>query len=115
MRRLAGREAYLRRLDAMVDGIAHQVHQRIADLLEHGLVELGGVTGQAQLDFLAEPLAEIAHQGGKRLNTKLMGNMRTRMTLSWRLRMCRQLSEGVAQRFGLVAFERRRARSAPTA
>ena len=38
---LAGGGAHVGHLDAVVDGVAHQVHQRIADLLDHGLVELG--------------------------------------------------------------------------
>ena len=38
---LARRHAHVGHLDAVVHAVAHEVHQRIADLLEHGLVELG--------------------------------------------------------------------------
>src|SRR6185437_4625459 len=58
---LAGGDARFRRFDAVVDGIAHQVNQRIADLLEHGLVELGLLTRELQLDLLAEALRQVAH------------------------------------------------------
>ena len=60
-RRLARRDARLRHLDAVIHAVAHQVHERIADLLQHRLVELGLVADHLQLDLLAEPLAEIAH------------------------------------------------------
>src|SRR6185312_11526885 len=59
--RLAGRRAHLRSLDAVIDAVADQVHQRIADLLEHGLVELGLLARELELDLLAEALSEVAH------------------------------------------------------
>ncbi len=37
----AGGRAHVGRLDAVVHGVAHQVHQRIADFFDHGLVEFG--------------------------------------------------------------------------
>jgi hypothetical protein len=40
-RRLALRRRALRRLDAVVDGVAHHVRERVADLFDHGLVEFG--------------------------------------------------------------------------
>src|SRR5439155_25305210 len=39
--RLAGRGAALGRFDAMVDGVAHQVRQRVTDRLDQSLVQLG--------------------------------------------------------------------------
>ena len=106
-----------RHLDAVVDAVAHQVHQRIADLLQHGLVELGLLAGELQLDLLAEALARSRTMRGKRLNTKLIGNMRTRMTLSCSSRMLRSSwARPRAQLLGDRAFElARRAGSASTA
>ena len=82
VRRLAGGHAHVGHFDAVVDAVAHQVHQRIADLLQHRLVELGLLAGHLQVDLLAEALLRSRTMRGKRLNTKLMGSMRTRMTLS---------------------------------
>src|SRR6185437_11510383 len=58
---LAGAYPRLRRLDAVIDAVAHEVHQRIADLLEHRLVELRLLAGELELDLLAEALGEVAH------------------------------------------------------
>jgi len=64
----------LRGLYAVIHAVAHEVHQAIADLLEHGLVELGLLAGHLQLDLLAEPLSQVADHARKRLKVKLMGN-----------------------------------------
>ena len=45
----------------MVDTVAHEVHQRVADLLEDGLVELGLLTRHLQLDLFTQALGKIAH------------------------------------------------------
>src|SRR5581483_6331175 len=58
---LARRNAYFRRLDAVIEAVAYEVHQRVADLLEHRLVELGLLAGELELDLLAEALREIAY------------------------------------------------------
>ena len=52
--RLAGRGAALGRFDAMVDGVAHQVRQRVTDRLDQSLVQLGLTALGLQADFLAE-------------------------------------------------------------
>ncbi len=59
---LAGSDARFRLLDAVVDAVAHQVHQRVADALEHRLVELGLLARELEVDLLAEPLRDVAHQ-----------------------------------------------------
>src|SRR5450830_673006 len=46
--------------DAMVDGVAHQVGQRVGDLVDHRLVQFGFAAAQAQLDLLAQLLADVA-------------------------------------------------------
>ena len=43
-----------RQLDAVVAAVAHQVGQRVGDLLDQALVELGGLALRHQLDLLAE-------------------------------------------------------------
>jgi len=45
----------------VVDGVAHQVHERVADLLDHGLVELGVGAADDELDLLAELARDVAH------------------------------------------------------
>src|SRR5581483_1834991 len=58
---LTRRSAHFRGLDAVIEAVAHEVHQRIADLLQHRLVELGLLAGELELDLLAEALREIAY------------------------------------------------------
>ncbi len=41
------------------------MHERIADFLEHDLVEFRVLAVQPQLDFLAELAREFMHQAGK--------------------------------------------------
>src|SRR5579862_7190081 len=57
----AGRTAHIGLFDSMVDAVAHEVNERIADLLEDGLVEFGVLAGDLELDLLAESLRQIAH------------------------------------------------------
>jgi hypothetical protein len=52
-------------LDPVIDAVANQVHERITDLLEHGLVELGVAPGHLELDLLAEPLRQIPNHSRK--------------------------------------------------
>jgi hypothetical protein len=49
-----------RRFDAVVDGIADQVDDRIGQVLDHRLVDLGIFAGQHQLDILAQAAGEVA-------------------------------------------------------
>ncbi len=48
-------------LDAVVHGIAQQVHERVADLFDDGLVQFGLRAIDDQVDVLAQFLADIAH------------------------------------------------------
>src|SRR5690606_942261 len=61
LRRLSPGHARGFRLNAMVDGIAHQVGQRVADLFHHRLVQLGVGTLDLQDNVLAELFADITH------------------------------------------------------
>src|SRR5215212_1702501 len=60
LRRLAGRLAGVRSLDAVVDRVAHEVGQRVLDRLEEGLVELGLAPLHLQPDGLLQLHAEVA-------------------------------------------------------
>ena len=48
-------------LDAVVEGVAHQVQQRVGEVLDHQLVQLGLLAVHPQVDLLAELLRELAH------------------------------------------------------
>jgi hypothetical protein len=52
--RFAGRQSPLGRFDAVVHGVAHQMGERVADLLDHTLVQLGVGAADHQLDVLAQ-------------------------------------------------------------
>ena len=61
-RGLPARARSLGRLDAVIDRVAHHVHQRIEELLDDQLVELGLGAGDHEPDLLAEPRARsLAH------------------------------------------------------
>ena len=60
--RLAARLADCRGLDAVVDGVADQVHERLAELVDHRLVDARVLALQHQLDALALLAREVAHQ-----------------------------------------------------
>ena len=61
LRGLAARDAHVRGLDAVVDRVAHQVRQRIGDLLDDRLVELGVLAVDDELDVLAELARHVVH------------------------------------------------------
>jgi hypothetical protein len=48
-------------LHAVVDGIAHQVHQRVAQFVDHALVEFGLLAADLQVHFLVPLDGDIAH------------------------------------------------------
>ncbi len=49
-------------LDAVVHAVADQVHQRIAQLVDHGLVQLGIGAFDGELDILAQIARQVVHQ-----------------------------------------------------
>src|SRR5579871_577900 len=57
-----GLDAHLRLLEAVIERVAHEVHERVGDLLEHRLVELGALAGQLELDLLAELARQVMHE-----------------------------------------------------
>ena len=59
---LAGRFAQLRGLDAMIHGVAHQMQQRVRQLLDDLLVEFRLTALRGELYLLAETLRQVAYQ-----------------------------------------------------
>ena len=60
--RLAGGDALVRRLEAVVERVADEVDERIAERVDDGAVELGVAADQLELDLLAELGREVADQ-----------------------------------------------------
>src|SRR6185312_17221282 len=58
---LAARRARVRRLDAVIHCVAHQVRQRVGDLLHQRLVELGILALDDEMDFLVELARDVVH------------------------------------------------------
>src|SRR5471030_1449344 len=54
--------AFFRRFDAVVDGVAHQVDQRVGQGLDQVFVEVGFFTHQFQVDFFLELTSQVANQ-----------------------------------------------------
>ena len=61
-RPLASGDALVRRLEAVVERVAHEVHERVAERVDDGAVELRVLPDEPQLDLLAEPRSEVAHE-----------------------------------------------------
>ncbi|MNP09988.1 hypothetical protein D3C76_1021180 [compost metagenome] len=59
--RLAGEDAPLRRFDAVVDGIAQQMHQGRFEFLQHIAIDLGFLALDFQAHLLTQRAAQIAH------------------------------------------------------
>ena len=45
----------------MVHGVAHQVHQWVADFFDQRFIQLGFAAANHQADFLAQLVADVAH------------------------------------------------------
>ena len=60
--RLAGGDALLGRLEAVVERVADEVHERVAERVDDGAVELGVLADELELDLLAELGREVAHE-----------------------------------------------------
>ena len=59
--RLAGRQPLHRSVDAVIGAVAHQVRQRVLDVVEHLAIELGLGAVHFQLEVLAQFAGEVAH------------------------------------------------------
>ena len=49
----------------MVQTVADQMDQRIADVFDHGLIDFGVLTGDRELGFFGQSLGQIANHAGK--------------------------------------------------
>ena len=58
----ASGDAFLRHFQTVIQRVANQMNQRVTDFLEDGLVKLGTLTVELQVDLLAERVAGIPHQ-----------------------------------------------------
>ena len=58
---LARGGAHVGQLEAVIDGVADEVHQRLVDRLDEQLVELGVLADQLEARALAEVRREVAH------------------------------------------------------
>ena len=61
---LARGTAFLGRFDAMIEGIAHGMHEGIEEILDDRFIELRLLALYDEVDFFVEGLGEIAHEAG---------------------------------------------------
>ena len=59
--RFAARFAHVRRFDAVIDAVAHEVHERFADFVDDRLVEVGVAAVDLELHFFIARFREVAH------------------------------------------------------
>ena len=64
-RGLAGGDAFFGVLDAVVDGVANEVHQRLGERVENALVEISVLAGEFESHVLAALLGDVANERGK--------------------------------------------------
>ena len=62
---LAGSGSVLRRFNAVIDAVANQVGQRIADAFDDTLVQLGAFADRLQLDLLVEARGQVVTISGE--------------------------------------------------
>ena len=74
------------RLDPVVDRVPDQVHQRIADLVEHRAIELDLLAFDVEPDPLAQVARQIAHQPRKPIEHLPTGVIRAPITSACMLR-----------------------------
>ena len=60
--RLAGAQPLLGGLDAVVDGVAHEVQQRVRELAQHAPVEFGVAAPHLPRDILAQRPGQVPHR-----------------------------------------------------
>src|SRR3546814_14610647 len=70
---LAGGAALIRRFKTMIEAVANQMRERIADLLDHALVEFGALADQLQAHLLAKLAGEIVDHARERSEERRVG------------------------------------------
>ena len=73
-RGLARGEAFVGGLDAVVDGVAHEMHQRLAERIENAFVEISVLAGNVQGHVLAALLGDVANDARKAAEKLLDGH-----------------------------------------
>ena len=61
VRRFAGHAALFGRFDAVADGIAHHVGERLGDSIENSFIEVGVLSAEIQIHFASALPGHIAH------------------------------------------------------
>ena len=73
-RGLAGSEALIGRLDAVIDGVAHEVHERFGERIQNALVEIGVLSGDLQSHVFAALFGHVANDARKAAEELLDGH-----------------------------------------
>src|SRR5215467_10689856 len=61
-RGFTGRDTVFGAFDAVINSVAHDVHQRFGERVENALVEIGVLTGEVERDVFAASLRDIANE-----------------------------------------------------
>src|SRR5207253_2243342 len=72
-RGLADSQTGVGRFDAVIDGIADQMQQRIADLFDHRTIKLGVLTLDDEVDLLPLLAGDITHDARQPTEDRLDG------------------------------------------
>ena len=64
--RLAVANAFVRRLDPVIDGVAHQVNEHVGKLFEDRAVELRLGPGEDEVDVFLERVRRLANRAAQR-------------------------------------------------
>src|ERR1700722_11863223 len=70
----AGGDAIFGAFDAVIDGVAHDVHQRLGERIENALVEIGVLAGEVESDVFAALLRNVANETRESAEKLLDGN-----------------------------------------
>ncbi len=62
---LAGGQAFVGWLNAMIDGITHEMHERLGESIQDALIEIGVLAGDFESDVFAALLGDIANDARK--------------------------------------------------
>ncbi len=72
--RFACRATRFGAFDAVVHGVAQQVHERVADLLDNGLVQFGFCAIDNQVDVFSQLLTDVAYHSAKTVESVADGD-----------------------------------------
>ncbi len=73
-RGFAGGDAVFGAFDAVIDGVAHDVHQRLGERVENALVEIGVLAGEVESDVFAALLGDVANEARETAEQLLDGH-----------------------------------------